>query len=491
MPHVDFPQSHCQGAVARRDITPPVGMYHRMWGAATHDRSTGIHRPLLATALVLKALPAAATSPERNDTQDSETQVIVGIDHCLLWTEEMQALVAGVCRIAHLEPHQLHITFSHTHAAGLMDPQRANLPGGELIAPYLAVLAERIGEAVCEGLQSIRPVRIVYGEGRCGLARNRDFWDRDNELFVCGLNPNGLSDDTVVVARVTDENDRTIATLVNYACHPTTLAWDNTLISPDFVGAMRELTESATQAPCLFLQGASGDLGPRDGFVGDVAVADRNGRELGHAALAALESVPRPSVRFEYLGPVVSGATIGAWDYARLPKQELEGKSDWQCRQFTIDLSYRADLPTWDETQSALAQWQADEAAALAKGDDARARDCRAQVERMTRQLARLRGLPTGKTVPLVVALWKLGDSLWLLLPAEHYNVLQRSLRQRFQGRPMVIATMTGGWLPGYLPAAETYDSEIYQQSIAVVERGSLELVIETIGDHIARLLTT
>ena len=50
MPHVDIPQSRCRAAVARGDITPPVGIYHRMWGAATHERSTGVHKPLLATA---------------------------------------------------------------------------------------------------------------------------------------------------------------------------------------------------------------------------------------------------------------------------------------------------------------------------------------------------------------------------------------------------------------------------------------------------------
>ena len=36
------------------DITPPVGIYHRMWGAATHDRATGVHKPLLATLLWLE-----------------------------------------------------------------------------------------------------------------------------------------------------------------------------------------------------------------------------------------------------------------------------------------------------------------------------------------------------------------------------------------------------------------------------------------------------
>ena len=88
----------------------------------------------------------------------------------------------------------------------------------------------------------------------------------------------------MLVARGIAESGETLGTVVNYACHPTTLAWENTLLSPDYVGAMREVVEAHTRSPCLFLQGASGDLGPRDGYVGDPAVADRNGRQLGFAA---------------------------------------------------------------------------------------------------------------------------------------------------------------------------------------------------------------
>jgi hypothetical protein len=481
MPHVDFPQSFCQGAVARRDITPPVGIYHRMWGAAKHDQSTGVHRPLLATALALRA-----SSQSGAEDRGLTTQVLVAIDHCLLWTEEIDALRAQVCRAAGLEPEELHITFSHTHAAGLMDPARADLPGGNLIAPYLAVLAQRIADAIREALAALVPLRIVYGSGRCALARNRDFWDAENHLFACGFNPAGIQDDTVLVARVTDEQSRTLATLVNYACHPTTLAWDNTLISPDFVGAMRELVESATAAPCLFLQGASGDLGPRQGYVGDVAVADRNGRELGYAALAALESLPRPGLQFEYTGPVISGARLGTWDYRPLRAETLREKHRWRCKTFSIDLSYRDDLPTREETETQLAGWQAEEQQAQRRGDPARARDCRAQAERMTRQLARLRSLPPGKTVPLTASLWQLGDAFWLAVQGEHYNLLQRALRDRFSSHPLVIATVTDGWRPGYVPTAETYGRGIYQESIAIVAPGSLELLIEAIGEHIA-----
>ena len=51
MKTVIAPQARLIAGTARVDITPPVGMYHRMWGAAIHDRSTGVHRPLTATAL--------------------------------------------------------------------------------------------------------------------------------------------------------------------------------------------------------------------------------------------------------------------------------------------------------------------------------------------------------------------------------------------------------------------------------------------------------
>ena len=51
MSRVLTPQSRCRFGIARCDVTPPVGIYHRMWGAATHDRATGVHRPLSATAV--------------------------------------------------------------------------------------------------------------------------------------------------------------------------------------------------------------------------------------------------------------------------------------------------------------------------------------------------------------------------------------------------------------------------------------------------------
>ena len=51
-----FSYTHCRFGVATRDVTPPVGIYARSWGAATHDVAEGVHRPFAATAAVFAPL---------------------------------------------------------------------------------------------------------------------------------------------------------------------------------------------------------------------------------------------------------------------------------------------------------------------------------------------------------------------------------------------------------------------------------------------------
>jgi hypothetical protein len=452
-----------------------------MWGAALHDRSTGVHRPLTATALAIAPDPESASV----DAGRCE-QVLVAVDHCLLWQDDMAILQSAVCKAAGLPSEQVHVAFSHTHAAGLMDRGRRDLPGGELIAPYLDELAGRITDAIQEARHTMQPAQFVYGTGRCDLARNRDFWDAEAGRFVCGFNPGGPSDDTLLVARICDRSGRKLATIINYACHPTTLAWQNTLISPDYVGAMREVVEQVTGAPSLFVQGAAGDLGPQHGYTGDVAVADRNGRQLGYAALSVLESLPEQPVALEFAGAVDSGATLGVWRGRPLTAEEERRKRRFACRHLSVILPYRSDLPSMAQSEKEFARLQAVERAAFAHGDEAKAREARAGAERMARQLARLRALPPGDGLPVRVALWQLGDAYWVMVAGEYYHQLQRALRQRFAPAPVLVATVTDGWRPGYVPTRETYGRGIYQESIAVVAPGSLEQLIEAIGSEIA-----
>jgi hypothetical protein len=479
---VETPQSRCRLGVAGCDITPPVGIYHRMWGAATHERASGVHRPLTATAVAFQAIHENAGKSSGGDSE----QILIAVDHCLFWAREMEVLLEAVAREAGVARARLLVVFSHTHAAGLMDTNRRDLPGGELIAPYLESLAQKIAEGVREARAVVRPATIVYGTGRCNLAANRDFRDEASGQFVCGFNPAGEADDTVLVARATDDEGRVIATFINYACHPTTLAWENQLISPDYPGAMREIVERAIPAPCVFLQGASGDLGPREGFVGDVAVADRNGRILGDAALSALESLPPAATRFEYAGPVVSGATLGVWKHQPLPADRILLSGAWRLARWTVSLAYRPELPTSEKVVAARSRFEAARKRAEETGDAALARDAHAMIERMDRQLTRLGALPAGPEIPLPVWLWQIGDAFWVAVEAEHYQRLQRALRHRFPGNPIMVLTLANGSRPSYLPTAEVYDTGVYPDTIAIVARGSLEMLIDAIGAQLA-----
>jgi hypothetical protein len=480
MTTIEFPQSTVRAGVARGDITPPVGIYHRMWGAATHDRSTGVHRPLTATVLCLT--PA-------NRSGDEDTAVFIAVDHCLLWTADMNTLLDATAAQSNIPRERLTIFFSHTHAAGLMDPQRAHLPGGDLISGYLSGLAETLGTLVVQARATMQPAHIGYGYGRCDLATHRDYYDRRRGEYVCGFNPQGPADDTLLVARVAGVDGTTLATVVNYACHPTTLAWQNTLISPDYIGAMRAVVESATGAPCVFVQGASGDIGPREGYVGDTAVADRNGRQLGYAALSAMEALPQPQRQFTYAGAVVSGATLGTWEWTDISEDRRRQLECWRGFQKTVELPYREDLEGPDALEASIEQWEAELRFAEEAGDPERARNARAMAERATRAITRVSALPSGQAYPYPLRGWRIGDAVWLALDGEHYNILQRTLRSRFPGAPIVVGTIANGSNVWYLPDRDSFGKGLYQEEASILARGALETLIEESAVQIAALL--
>ncbi len=173
---VETPQSRCRAGFARADVTLPAGIYHRMWGAALHDRATGTHRPLTATALWLE--PA----------DGGDRLLVLGLDHCNLDRVEMDSIRRAVAGSAPLAPEQVHVALSHTHGSGWMSRTRSHLPGGELIGPYLDRLAESCAALAAMAGNAARPATLVYGTARCSLAAHRDYPDEATGQFVCGFN---------------------------------------------------------------------------------------------------------------------------------------------------------------------------------------------------------------------------------------------------------------------------------------------------------------
>src|SRR5690606_2812556 len=97
------PSAALLAGVARRDITPPIGIYARNWGAARHDVAEGIHRPLTATVLAMRS------------GADAPPLILASID-ATWWQgrhEEWQTRGAVLVELG-LPPEAVMISCSHT-----------------------------------------------------------------------------------------------------------------------------------------------------------------------------------------------------------------------------------------------------------------------------------------------------------------------------------------------------------------------------------------
>src|SRR5579871_173459 len=148
--------------VAREDITPPAGIYARNWGAATHDVAEGVHRPLTATALALRA------------ALDEPPLILVALD--LGWWrahDDERALREALLEALDLEPARVVIALSHTHAGPSICREDADRPGGHLVGPYLDSVRDTAIRISRQALESGAPCTLTWKYGRCDLARNR------------------------------------------------------------------------------------------------------------------------------------------------------------------------------------------------------------------------------------------------------------------------------------------------------------------------------
>jgi hypothetical protein len=247
-----------QAGAAKVDITPPTG--YAMWGyGARHDSpSVGVVDPLQARALVLEvgtekiALVSLdlGRAPPRNSTQTIRAKVkdAAGIEH-------------------------LFLVGSHTHHGPVIElddwPSSTN--------SYVHELEQKLASVIIEANKNLRPARIGFASKEVPFNRNRH-----SKL------PEKPVDREFVALRVEDLDGKAIARAVNFAAHPTMREVRDMRFSADYPGALAAVVEKETGVPCLFLQGAAGDLSPNPGL--DTG-PDRFGQRLGQEALELAKTI--------------------------------------------------------------------------------------------------------------------------------------------------------------------------------------------------------
>jgi Neutral/alkaline non-lysosomal ceramidase, N-terminal len=290
--------NHLLAGVARRSTNPPPNIAHGGWGAQKHEQAEGIDMDLWVTALAL--------SDQRT------TVIILDLDIQILTNQRADQIRATVSQATGIPVQNIRASATHTHSGPV--PYKSWIEKGyELVGPWFDNVARWSAEAAVEALADLQPIRLRAGRGQCHINTNRRTVTERGERFL-GINADGPCDHEVLVVRLDSMDGNLLATLVNYACHPTIMGPPNRLITPDYPGAMKRVVEQAIGGKCLFLQGSAGDQGPLQGFQADTKVYRNLGAILGHEVAKValgLDNIPSKT-KFREIVP--SGAPLGMYD---------------------------------------------------------------------------------------------------------------------------------------------------------------------------------
>lgn len=249
------------------DITPEEPVL--LGGFANRKGLSGqVHRPLTSRCLVLKQKDVVACLIV-NDLMDVDPAIIKAIGERV--SEE-----AGISIDAVL------ITSIHTHSAPDMEYGRL-----EANDRYIAYASQRITENAIMTIKdqaSFRGAVIKTGNALCDInMARRDVKPEGGGLAYRVGDPDGLRDEEVGILQLSDEDGNRKVTLFNYSCHPVTLGYESLFVSTDYPGSAREKVENSMGGMAIFVNGAAGDLNPRDAHNVDPATTDRIGEQLGKA----------------------------------------------------------------------------------------------------------------------------------------------------------------------------------------------------------------
>ena len=191
--------------------------------------------------------------------------------------------------------------------------------------------------------------------------------------------------------------------------------------------------EKVTAVPSIFILGACGDLGPKHGFVRDTEVADKNGRSLGYSALSILETMAPSGKDYHYKGPVVSGATLGIWDYFSQDTVRHKKTTIFKCIEKHVFLPMKKIKNRENFCFLKIEKFKISLENAENNNEDLMCRDFEAEIERNRRWLERIETLPKNRKYKFNYTVLRLGDAFWVLCGGEPYSEIQSILRDKFK----------------------------------------------------------
>ena len=254
-------------------VNPPMGSF--IAGADRNRTFTGIRDSLYAKAVVI--------------SDGGQTIAVVTVDCIGLLNPEIRRIQRLASAATGIPAANIVVSSTHTHAGpdvvGLWGPDP--LTSGVDTA-YVGFLVRTAAAQIVRAHREKSPARMTGTEG---LYRGDWFANICREEL----------DPALAVLQFKSEDGRSIATLTNFACHPTFLDTHFSVVSGDYPAAFYRRMDAAQGGVNLFLQGAIGGwVQPRDEVLASTGaseseepnafrLADLYGTDLADSTLALLE----------------------------------------------------------------------------------------------------------------------------------------------------------------------------------------------------------
>ena len=283
-----------KAGAASVDISPTDSQF--LFGYPHVERySTGIHDPLLSSALYLS---------------DAQTAVLfIANDVIFVSKALVRRARERIEQATGVSASHIMITATHTHSGPKTVDYVSN--DNDPIVPladraYVQLLEDAIVAAAVEACGNAQPALVGLGVADAtGIGTNR-------------RNPSGPADPEVPVLMVRSATGRdSIACMMVYSMHPTVLHEDSKLVSGDFPAMARrflQLNAVGPQCPVLYHTGPAGNQSPRHVTRANTfSEADRLGQLLGRAAAKVIPEI-------SYTSSVILSS---AQAFVDLPRRQL------------------------------------------------------------------------------------------------------------------------------------------------------------------------
>ena len=201
--------------------------------------------------------------------------VVLTIDNCILPGAITEKVRRRVAKKAGMRPERLTLTVTHTHSAPCLTGAAPNIFSGQLapenqqaIETYTRFFVDRLEKAALTALADRKPATISWGQGSVGFAKNR-------------RKQGGPVDHHLPLLRVASPDGKLRAVFVSYACHCTTLSFNE--VHGDWAGVAADTLEREHPgAVALVAIGCGADANPDPR--GSIDLVNQHGQELAREA---------------------------------------------------------------------------------------------------------------------------------------------------------------------------------------------------------------